>query len=79
MFIFNDGIAGYCFNLAEDTLLKRFMCSPSELITSFEVDTLEKYFNVLFNIYKNELELLSNARSVRPKDYIVLPLYNPRN
>ena len=69
----------YNFNFAKSTLLKRFICPNSELIKSFEVNILEKPFNILLNFYKNNPVFLPKTKQLKPKDYIVLPLYNPRN
>ena len=77
--LFDDGINEYNFNFAKSTLLKRFICSSSDLITSFEVDILEEPFNVLLDICKNRLAFSSEIKQTKPKDYIVLPLYNSRN
>ncbi len=77
--LFDDGINEYNFNFAKSTLLKRFICPNSELIKSFEVNILEKPFNILINFYKNNPVFLPKTKQLKPKDYIVLPLYNPRN
>lgn len=77
--LFNDGINEYNFNFSKSTLLKRFVCPQSRVIKSFEVNILEKPFNVLLNFHKTIDTFFPEPKHIKQKDYIVLPLYNPRN
>lgn len=79
---FDDGINEYNFSLSKSTLLKRFYTEESSSIAKFRVDILEDPFDFLLDRRMEQMQYLieeSTKKKDEVKDYIVLPLYSPRD
>lgn len=89
---FTDGLHEYNFNKSKSTLLKRFDTRENKKIIDFHVDILEDPFDFLLRAKKQEEvsalpivaersidEIIYPNRNTEVMDYIVLPLYSPKD
>ena len=77
--LFHDEKNEYNFNFSKSTLLKRFVCPPLNAIVSCNVQIIKEPLQLLLEIHKTKGDFLINTQQTKPYDYIVLPLYSPKN
>lgn len=77
---FTDDKNEYSFNLSKSTLFKKFMTEEENKIYEFQVDIIKDPYDTLLHLKNKQLKIESKVElDNKVVDYIVLPLYSPRD